>query len=478
MAAAATSWTRARKAKVVETVRDPVLFAERFLNSSLWPVQAEILRSIIRHPRTAVKACHSSGKTFVAALAVLWWLARYTKGVVISTAPTSLQVEKLLWGEIHTALKRCTAYRFPKPLLTELKFNADRYALGFATSVTKSNEGVKAQGFHGEHVLVVVDEAPGIDPKIWDAIEGARAGGDVRVLALGNPTIASGPFYDAFTANREGCNPITISAFDTPNLAGLSLPDLLDLSNEDLDVNARPYLTTRRWVREKYFEWGPGHPLWESRVLGQFPAQAEDALLSLRWLEQAKVSELRPGVGVKVRAGLDVAGPGEAETVLTIRRGPRIEAQAAWPLEDPRGEVVATLKPYRDSGELEAVNVDSIGIGWGMFCHLRDMGFPVKAINVGEAAKDTEKFANLKAELYWGLRLRAQANELSSLTDEKCIGQLAGIRYWHNARGQVVIESKDEAKKRGVKSPDRAESVMLAFAEPAPISVWAKLAQD
>src|SRR5262245_21767503 len=52
---------------------------------------------------------------------------------------------------------------------------------------------------------------------------------DVRVLALGNPTIASGPFHDTFTSNRDGWGTFTISAFDSPNLTGLSLDDLLSL---------------------------------------------------------------------------------------------------------------------------------------------------------------------------------------------------------------------------------------------------------
>jgi len=284
----------------------------------------------------------------------------------------------------------------------------------------------------------------------------------VRVLALGNPTVSSGPFHDAFTSQREGWNLITISAFETPNLAGITVEQLLQLSEEELNQNPRPYLTTRRWVKEKYSEWGPGHPLWESRVLGNFPAQSEDALLSLAWLEKAQFSHV-DGTG-KIRAGLDVAGPGEDETVLTVRRGPRILFQKFWPNEDPRGEVVATLMPYKP--DLEVLNVDSIGIGWGMHTHLRDIfGDAVKAVNVGESPRDPEKYSNLKAELYWGLRMRAQAGDLAGLLDERTIGQLAGIRYKHNARGQVVIESKEDARKRGVKSPDRAESVMLAFAE-------------
>jgi len=73
------------------------------------------------------------------------------------------------------------------------------YALAFILSRVplgaiglSSNEGVRFQGWHGK-ILVVIDEAPGVRPDIYEAIEGIRAGGDVRILALGNPTLASGP---------------------------------------------------------------------------------------------------------------------------------------------------------------------------------------------------------------------------------------------------------------------------------------------
>ena len=456
-------YTPEQKAIAVATVQDPVLFAERMLGVDVWDTQAAILRSIKNNRRTVVRACHASSKTFTAAIAVLWFLARYKKAAVITTAPTNVQVEKLLWGEVHGLLAN-SKYPFPPALLTEIKFNSKRYALGFSTAVTKSDEGVKAQGWHEDHVLVILDEAPGVHPKIWESIEGARAGGDVRLLALGNPTVSSGPFHSVFTTDREGWARFTISAFDSPNLRGLNIESLLKLSEDELDEAVRPYLIQRRWVKEKYYEWGEQHPSWESRVLGQFPKQADDALISLAWLEKAKISDLAIPTA-KARAGLDVAGPGDAETVLTIRRGPRVIEQHFWAKADPRGEVVAVLMPYKEANDLESVNVDSIGIGWGMHLHLVDCGFPSVAVNVGESPRDSEKFANLKAELYWGLRLRIAVGDFAGLEDEKTIGQLAGIRYKQTPRGQTIIESKHDARVRGVASPDRAESVMLSFAE-------------
>src|SRR5262249_12856341 len=158
---------------------------------------------------------------------------------------------------------------------TSLYLGPERYAMGLST-----NDGIRFQGFHG-NVLVILDEAPGVLPGIYEAIEGIRAGGNVHVLALGNPTISSGPFYDAFTTNLEGWEQTTISALEAPNLGGLSMEDLLALPESELYHNPWRQLTTRRWVREKYHEWGPGHPLWDARVLGNFPAQSEDALVSL-----------------------------------------------------------------------------------------------------------------------------------------------------------------------------------------------------
>src|SRR5258708_4920258 len=94
--------------------------------------------------------------------------------------------------------------------------------------------------------------------------------------------------------------------------------------------------------------------------------------------------------------------------------------------------------------------------------------FNVQPIRVSERPRDKEKFSNLKAELYWGLRMRFQAGDVAGLVDERAISQLATIRYSYNARGQLVIESKEDARKRGVKSPDRAEAIMLAFADMEP----------
>jgi phage terminase large subunit len=185
------------KAYAKSIIVDPVLFASSVLGANLWQAQIDILHSIQQHRRTAVKACHAAGKTFVIAAGALWWLARYSDGIVLTTSPTQRQVRTQLWSEIHRAVAQA---RVPYPELktTELKLRDDaNFALGFST-----NQAENFQGYHAKHILIIADEAPGIDSAIWDAIAGTMAGGKVHIIMAGNPTSPSGAFYDAFTRER------------------------------------------------------------------------------------------------------------------------------------------------------------------------------------------------------------------------------------------------------------------------------------
>ena len=114
-------------------VRDPVRFCRGLLRQDLWPLQEAILRAVASRSRVAVKACHASGKTFVAAVAVLWFVTRYRDGIVVTTAPTWTQVEKLLWGEIHRAAQS-SRIAFPQLNKTELRIGPGNYAIGLSTN--------------------------------------------------------------------------------------------------------------------------------------------------------------------------------------------------------------------------------------------------------------------------------------------------------------------------------------------------------
>jgi len=162
-----------------KVLNDPVLFAKKILSVELWEREVEILQSIKTHRRTAVKACHGVGKTFTIAIATLWWLARYPDGIVLTTSPTERQVRTQLWSEIHRMLER-SKFPFPKVKMTELKLRDDNnFAIGFST-----NQAENFQGYHGKNVLIIADEAPGIDSGVWDAVAGTMAGGNVHIVML------------------------------------------------------------------------------------------------------------------------------------------------------------------------------------------------------------------------------------------------------------------------------------------------------
>jgi phage terminase large subunit len=85
---------------------------------------------------STVKACHASGKSYPIAIAVLWWLTAHRDGIVVTTAPTWLQVEKVMWGEIKSAVRRsvlCGKLKFPVPTQTELRLGPQNYAIGLST---------------------------------------------------------------------------------------------------------------------------------------------------------------------------------------------------------------------------------------------------------------------------------------------------------------------------------------------------------
>jgi phage terminase large subunit len=453
------------KNKVSTSLTDPVHFASDVLGSVLWRRQRDIMRAVATKALVAVKACHASGKTYLAARFALWWLMRYPEGKVINTAPGWRQV-RLMWDEIRLAASQ-SRIAFPDPSATELRISDANYIQGIST-----NEAVKFQGIHGRQILIIADEAPGIRADIWDAIEGVRAGGDVHVLMLGNPVIPSGYYFNAFGRGRTIWTTFTISAFDTPNLAGITMEQLLAMSDDDLAHPPAPYLVTPRWVKERALAWGPTHPMFCARVLGEFPTQSAYSVFSLELIERAKrdptQQEIEKMKTLPIQVGIDVAGPGEDETVLVARAGGAILETHAFAEHDPRGRVAQVLSRLKKTGRLLSVAVDAVGIGYNFALHLADLDFPVFLFNAGQRPTDTERFVNLKAESHWGLRERMERGDVCGLDDLETEAQLSALLYGATPSGKTEIESKENARKRGQSSPDRAEALVMAFCRIVP----------
>ncbi len=151
----------------------------------------------------------------------------------------------------------------------------------------------------------------------------------------------------------------------------------------------------------------------------------------------------------------------------------RIIAMGAWRGEDTRGEVVNFLDQFRR--QLSTVRVDAIGIGHGFAQYLRDCRFPVDPVNVPQPCESrpnwrendpAARFVNRRAQYYQALADGFERDQIEGLTDETTIGQLAGILYELDSLGRFKLESKADARARGVPSPDRADALMLALGQP------------
>jgi hypothetical protein len=444
--------------------KGPAEFAEFVLGAKLWSTQRAILRSIETERRTAVAGCHASGKTYTAACAALWFAARHADSRVLIVAPGWLTVRAVVWSEIHNLLSRAHL-RLPLETQNQTEIRLDRsLLLGVST-----NEPGRLQGHHARNLFVIVDEAVAIPTEFWPPLEGILSGGNTRLLILGNPTVNSGYFFDAFGRNRQAWQCFSISVFQTPNFAGLTLDELLRLPDSELDRDELPYLATRRWTKERYAEWWNGtvenSPLWASRVLGEFPSSSNNALIPLSWLERAR----RPSVdnGGDIIVGVDVAGPGKDRTVTVACCGGAIIDVGIYTGADARGVTLNFIRVYRD--RLRMVRVDSAGPGWYFLQDIRDAGYRTQGVNVGcgPDEREKERFRNLKAQRYWFLRERFQRGEISGLSDEM-LAELASINYLINPKGQVEIEDKASVKSILGKSPDLAEALMLAIGEHAP----------
>ena len=437
----------ARKKKEGELAKTPEIFHERVLRDPYgpYPKQLDILRSIDVNRRTSVVGCNGSGKDWEAGRAVLYWIWKHHPEpcMVVITGPTSRQIGEIVWREARGAFKAAWKGRLPgkmKPTDPMWEIRDDSFAIGFST-----DKDYTLQGFHSPHLLVIVTEAHGMEQAHIDAL---RRLNPERFLMTGNAISTAGEFYDSHHAKREIYNTITIDYTDTPNFRD-DLKDVPGVINQDDVDDARE-------------DWGEESPLFQAYAHAKFDSEVEGQLISLAWLERA-MQAVKDDGSDELYGGVDVAGPGEDETCAGVRdsRG-QLLAMKAWSDADPTGKVADFFAPYK--ARLKMINCDSAGTGYYFAMALQKLGLPARGVNVGESPRNATKFDNLKAELYWSLREQFKDGEITGITDRILQGQLLTIQYELNVKGKTVIEKKKDAKKRGIRSPDRAEMLMLAYA--------------
>ena len=426
--------------KFQEKIRlDPVFFVEKVLGNPLWEKQKQILEAVRDHREVAIRSCHASGKSYVSGRIVHWYLNAYKDSVVITTAPTFRQVKEVLWREIKGSVSGKKIYPERAVLDTKINISDQWFALGLST-----DKPDQFQGFHSPHLMVLIDEASGILPEIEEAIDGLTP---EKIVRIGQPLQTVGKFADSF--RQPNVHKMQISAFDTPNVKS--------------GTRVIPGLITAQDVDSFKVKYGEDSNVYRVRVLGEFPTQDSDSLISVDDVAKAIERDVVVQPQFEKKMGVDVARYGNDRTVIIIRQMEKILRKEVFYGIDTMqitGHVLRIAK--EELVKAENIYVDTIGIGAGVYDRLREQGWQVSSVNVSESAKDKENYINLRAELY-AAKLKEWIKTADVPKDDDFY-ELANIKYKFNSQGKMQIESKDDMKKRGLDSPDVADALMLTFA--------------
>lgn len=424
--------------------KDPVYFLEEILGVEPWNKQKQIVESVRDNKNTCVASGHGVGKTFISAATALWFLFTHYQSRVITTAPTNRQVESILWAEIWNLFNNSRVPLGGRLLKTSLNLEEKWFALGLST-----DDPDRFQGHHSKHMLLIMDEAPGVDPKIYEAAQGILTQAHSKCLLIGNPTSSSGPFFDKF--KNKHWNSFYISCYDSPAIE---------------EPEKYPALTTMEWILERKEEWGEHSPMFQARVLGQFPEEGEDTLIPLAWCERAvrRGLDKKKEYSDKVYLGLDVARYGTNKTVLTAYQPDKVREIRSIQNRSTMDAVNLVVQEAIKAGaKLTQVTVDDTGLGGGVTDRLRELGYPVLAINFSQKPTDPMHFRAIRDEIFWNLRELFRSDEITIPNNDRLLAQLSAIKYKVNPRnGRIEIETKDDMKKRGLDSPDEADSLAIA----------------
>jgi len=415
----------------------------------------------------SVASGHALGKDYIASCLILWFLLTHIPSIVLATAPTQRQVQKVIWGELEN---KVFGAKFPigGRLITNqlIMDDAQRwYALGFTTKDIKKTPG-KFQGFHQKNVLLIFSEAQAIERPIWEQAESLMTGENVRWIALGNPLVSYGAFYETWRPGSGWFN-IRLDCEDNPNY--LQRREVI------------PGLASYDWVERMAAKRGRDHPFFRSKVKGIFPKQSIGIFIQPEWLEFSNNQAMESFQETDDKAaGVDIAGSGDNKTVITKRHGPKAVSIKKFEKQSTT-ETRKLIEQMVNDGYV--VYYDCVGIGIGPRDELEAGGYHNRPgpravpINAGwapyvpEFATDMDKkradlFADLGTQLYFNFARKLETRKIAIPYDEDLNMQLTTRKMLDLPTGKIKLEPKKSyIEVRGFPSPDEADSMVLAFTD-------------
>jgi hypothetical protein len=403
--------------------------------------------------RKAVSSGRGIGKSALVSWLVIWMLTTRIGSSTIVSANSESQLRSITWAEIIKWLAmsinshwfEVSATRLiPAKWLTELVERdlkkGTRY-WGVEGRLWSSENPDAYAGLHNyDGVLVIFDEASGIDDAIWAVTAGFFTENTPNRFwcAFSNPRRNTGYFYETFNSKREFWKTTV--------------------------VDARTVEGTDKQVYQQIIdEYGPDSSQAHVEVYGQFPNAGDDQFISASTVDDAMKREKYQDQSAPIVIGVDPARFGADATVIAIRQGRDIVKIYRHRGDDTMtvvGYVIEAIEEFKPA----LVVIDEGGLGAGIVDRLKEQRYKVKGINFGNKAKNPIMYGNMRAQM-WG-DMRDWLKTASIPNDRFLKTDLISPMMKPDSRGTIFLESKKDMKSRGLASPDAADAICVTFAFP------------
>lgn len=393
----------------------------------------------------AVRSGHGVGKSALTAWIIHWALTTHemTRGVV--TAMTETQLRTKTWPELARWHNMFIAKQLFELAATSIRVADPAAARQWRIDAVPWSEKQPAAfaGLHnkGRRIVLIMDEASEIHDEIWRVSEGAMTDSGTQIIwcAFGNPTRSTGRFYDLFTGRSDRWFSLSVDSRTSK------------FSNKNL---------IEAWARE----YGEDSDFFRVRVRGLPPRSGVSGLIAPDAVRQARDRVLKPHdyMSYPIVMALDPAEFGDNLSVLTIRQGPKVHKQIAWSGLDGIDLASRVVDERARWPTCTQVIVESTGIGASVCAALRRVpGFPLSEFNPASEAANPTVYANMRAEIW--LRMRDALQFAQIPDDDRLQEQLTSVNYGYDGRMRYQIESKKDMRRRGVESPDFADSLAMTY---------------
>ncbi|WP_299082753.1 hypothetical protein [uncultured Paraglaciecola sp.] len=395
--------------------------------------------------REAFASGHGIGKGAFSAMITHWFHATRYKPAGVTTANTQTQLRGKTWREL--ALWNSDAINSHWFVWTATRFSRVGHTEDwFQDAVPNSEHNSQSfAGLHGSEVLVVFDEASTIPRIIFEVTEGAFTTPKNLWICLGNPTENTGSFRELFGRFRRFWHCSHIDSRTT------RMATLTESAIQQFKTWEKMYGIDTDWFKV--------------RVLGQFPAQASTQFISRKVVSMAQGREVENQSGAPKIMAVDVARYGDDSSVIARIQGRKLYPMISVHKQDTMTTaswVAAAINSYKP----DMVLVDGVGVGGGVVDRLIQLGFSIIEVNAGSEPSEEykKKVVNKRAEMWSVMRDWLETADIPE-DDTELFDDLTGLMYMHNRiNNKLQLESKEDAKKRGISSPDRADALSMCFA--------------